>query len=213
MTTRKIYLSSFIFSSTSGIINIVGIKQIGVVLTNVTGHISSLVQQIGDGKWEKLELTFSYAFVYWLGAFVASSCFTKSEYSSVNYWKSVPLLLNFGILFYAIISHTIPAWGLIWVASSQNTFGTYQSKGEIRPSQITGVVMALGSEVSNFLWAKNSPTAQRKIGVSINTKLLNIIGFIAGGCIAMGYSSSNILVLPALFYLINLLHNIKNTVN
>jgi len=213
MTTRKIYLSSFIFSSTSGIINIVGIKQIGVVLTNVTGHISSLIQQLGEGKWEKLELTFSYAFVYWLGAFVASSCFIKSEYSSVNYWKSVPLLLNFSILIYAIAFHSIPVWGLIWVASSQNAFGTYQSKGEIRPSQITGVVMALGVEVSNFLWASNSPTAQRKIGVSIYTKLLNIIGFIAGGCIAMGYSSSNILILPTLFYLINLLHNIKNTVN
>jgi len=213
MTTRKIYLSSFIFSSTSGIINIVGIKQIGVVLTNVTGHISSLIQQLGEGKWEKLELTFSYAFVYWLGAFVASSCFIKSEYSSVNYWKSVPLLLNFSILIYAIAFHSIPVWGLIWVASSQNAFGTYQSKGEIRPSQITGVVMALGVEVSNFLWASNSPTAQRKIGVSIYTKLLNISGFIAGGCIAMAYNTSNILVLPALFYLINLLHNIKNTVN
>lgn len=213
MTTRKLYLSSFIFSSTSGIINIVGITQIGVVLTNVTGHISSIMQQMGEGAWGKLSLTFSYVVVYFLGAFVASSCFTKAEQNGISYWKSAPLLLNGSILCYALITHSIPAWGLIWVASSQNAFGTYQSKGEIRPSQITGVVMALGVEVANFLWAKKTPITQQKIGVSINTKLLNIIGFIVGGCLALGYSSSTILVIPALFYLVSLLYNIKNSVN
>ncbi len=182
----------------SGIVNILGIKQLGVVLTNVTGHFSAAVIQSNGQLHKDLATSFVYIFLYALGAFWAYACFSYSRKKGVNWVKVLPIVLNLTIFLYAILTQTLPIFCLIFAMSSQNAIGSNHSDMKVRPSQITGVVMNAMQDLATYFLGRRT----KETGSDIICKLLNILGFILGGLIAFRYDSVNIIWLPLLFYIV-----------
>lgn len=200
MTIRQIRIAAFTFSVIPGIINILGIKMLGIVLTNVTGHYSGAVQQLGGESWKEIFMISTYIFMYWIGSFCASSCFIYGNRKGNGFIKAIPLLVNLGIMLWALKANNIPIYLFFFATSVQNSFGANHSKNEIRPSQITGVVMSSGLDIAKYFYADCTKEAKRAIISSFTNKMLNIIGFVTGGTIAFFYTTISILWIPVTFY-------------
>ena len=196
MSIKQLFCYSFTFSAMSGIVNILGIRQLGVVLTNVTGHFSSAVIQSNGQLHKDLATSFIYIFLYALGAFWAYACFSYGKKKGINWLKVLPIVLNLTIFLYAILTQTLPTFCLIFAMSSQNAIGSNHSDMKVRPSQITGVVMNVMQDLATYFLGRRT----KETGSDIICKLLNILGFILGGLIAFHYNSISILWLPLLFY-------------
>jgi hypothetical protein len=66
MTQQRLYYYSFSFSCIAGIVNILGIMELDIVLTNVTGHFSSIVTSLGEHQYQHLFLVLAFALMYTL---------------------------------------------------------------------------------------------------------------------------------------------------
>jgi hypothetical protein len=200
MITRKTYISSFIFSSISGIINILGIQQLRLVVTNVTGHYSSSILSSRTETIYDLLIACSYIFMYWLGSVWASSCFFYGKNNDKAFVKSLPIFLNLIIVLYAVLSGNLVVWLFFLVSSTQNAFGANHTENQVRPSQITGVVMASGLDIAKYFFGNSSTDYKNSLLKAFFVKMLNITGFIAGGILAFFVASIEILWLIVLFY-------------
>jgi hypothetical protein len=200
MTTKQTYISALCFSFVPGIINILGLKLFGVVLTNVTGHYSGLVQQIGVETWHHSLRILAYIATYWLGSVFASTCFILGNRRENSIIKAIPTLINLGLMLFTIFTGTIPITLFFLATSIQNSFGANHSKNEIRPSQITGVVMASGLDFAKYFFSDATKAIKKTIKSSFITKTLNILGFVLGGITAFYFTSIFILWIPVIFY-------------
>ena len=200
MTIRQTRIAAFTFSVIPGIINILGIKMLGIVLTNVTGHYSGAVQQLGGESWEGFIIILLYILMYWMGSFCAASCFIYGNRTDNDFIKAIPILVNLGIMLLALKTNNIPIYLFFFATSVQNSFGANHSKNEIRPSQITGVVMSSGLDIAKYFYDDCPKETKRAIINSFINKVLNIIGFVIGGIIAFFYTSISLLWIPVAFY-------------
>ena len=200
MTIKQTYLAALLFSFIPGIVNILGIKLFGVVLTNVTGHYSSLVQLIENTTWSDSFRILAYISVYWLGSFFASTCFIVGNKKEKPLIKAIPTLVNLMIMLLAIYIGSIPVFLFFFSTSIQNSFGASHSKNEIRPSQITGVVMASGLDFAKYFFSDATKAIKKTIMSSFITKILNILGFVLGGITAYYFTTVSILWIPVIFY-------------
>ena len=200
MTIKQTSLAAFTFSVIPGIINILGIKMFGIVLTNVTGHFSGAVMQLGGQSYDEILLILSYILIYWIGSFFASSCFIYGNQKENNFLKALPLLINLGIMLWALKTNNIPFYSFFFVTSVQNSFGANHSQNEIRPSQITGVIMASGLDIAKYFFSDCPPEIKQTYIQSFSNKMLNVTGFVMGGTIAFFYTTILILWIPVIFY-------------
>ncbi len=200
MITRKTYIASFTFSLISGIINILGIQQLSLVVTNVTGHYSSSILSNRTATLSVLLLTCSYIFMYWLGSVWASSCFFYGKNHENAFVKSLPIFLNLAIVLSAAVSGNLVVWLFFLVSSTQNAFGANHTENQVRPSQITGVVMASGLDIAKYFFGNCATDCQKTLLKAFTVKMLNITGFIVGGVLAFFVASTEILWLAVLFY-------------
>ena len=200
MNLTQTRIAAFIFSVIPGIINILGIKTLGIILTNVTGHFSGAVQQLGEELGKGIVIILTYIFMYWMGSFCAASCFVYGNRKDSGFIKAIPLLVNLGIMLWALKTNNIPIYLFFFATSVQNSFGANHSKNEIRPSQITGVVMASGLDIAKYFFLDYPKEAKRAFIRSFTNKMLNIIGFFTGGTIAFFYTAMAILWIPVAFY-------------
>lgn len=200
MTTKQTYIAALVFSFIPGIINILGLKLFGVVLTNVTGHYSGLVQQIEVATWHDAVRILSYIAVYWLGSVFSSTCFIVGNKKDNPIVKAIPTLTNLCLMLLTINIGTIPITMFFLATSIQNSFGANHSKNEIRPSQITGVVMASGLDFAKYFFADATKAIKKTIMSSFITKTLNIWGFVLGGITAYYFTTVYILWIPVVFY-------------
>lgn len=200
MTTKQTYFAALFFSFVPGIINILGLKLCGVVLTNVTGHYSGLVQQIEMATWHDALRISSYISIYWLGSVFSSTCFIIGNQKNNPIIKALPTLANLCIMLLTINLGTIPISMFFLATSVQNSFGANHSKNEIRPSQITGVVMASGLDFAKYFFSDATKTIKKTIMSSFITKTFNILGFVLGGITAYYFTTVYILWIPVIFY-------------
>ena len=202
MTLTQTRIAAFTFSVIPGIINILGIKTLGIVLTNVTGHYSGAVQQLGEESGREIITILIYIFMYWMGSFCAASCFIYGNRKDNHLIKAIPLIVNLGIMLWALGNNDIPIYLFFWATSVQNSFAANHSNNEIRPSQITGVIMASGLDIAKYFFSDCSNQAKRAAIHSFTNKMLNVLGFVTGGVVAFFYSTITILWIPANFYAI-----------
>ena len=202
MTITQTRIAAFTFSVIPGIINILGIKMLGIVLTNVTGHFSGTVQQLEVESGRGILIILTYIFMYWMGSFCAASCFIYGTRKDNHFIKAIPLFVNLGIMLWALGTNSIPIYLFFLATSVQNSFAANHSNNEIRPSQITGVVMASGLDIAKYFFSDCSKEAKRADIRSFTNKMLNVMGFVAGGVIAFFYTTIFILWIPAAFYAI-----------
>ena len=202
MTLTQTRIAAFTFSVIPGIINILGIKTLGIVLTNVTGHYSGAVQQLGEESGREIITILIYIFMYWMGSFCAASCFIYGNRKDNHLIKAIPLIVNLGIMLWALGNNDIPIYLFFWATSVQNSFAANHSNNEIRPSQITGVIMASGLDIAKYFFSDCSNQAKRAAIHSFTNKMLNVLGFVTGGVVAFFYSTITILWIPATFYAI-----------
>ena len=202
MTIRQTYIAAFTFSVIPGIINILGIKMFGIVLTNVTGHYSGVVMQLGGQSWDGILIILSYVVFYWLGSFFASSCFIYGNRKENKFLKVIPLIINLGIMLWALKTNNIPFNLFFFATSVQNSFGASHSQNEVRPSQITGVIMASGLDIAKYIFSDCPPAIKQSYIHSFTNKMFNVIGFVTGGTIAFFHTTILILWIPVIFYCI-----------
>jgi hypothetical protein len=202
MTTKQTYIAALFFSFIPGIINILGLKLFGVVLTNVTGHYSGLVQQINVATWHDAFRILSYITIYWLGSVFSSTCFIIGNKKGNPIVKAIPTLVNLCIMLLTINIGSIPITMFFLATSIQNSFGANHSKNEIRPSQITGVVMASGLDFAKYFFSDATKAIKKTIMSSFITKTLNILGFVLGGITAYYFTTVSILWIPVIFYFV-----------
>ncbi len=200
MTAKQTHIAALVFSFIPGIINILGIKLFGIVLTNVTGHYSAIIQQINQINWQDFVRVLAYIGIYWLGSFCASSCFVIGNTAKNPNVKALPTITNLVIMLVAIYLGTIPIFLFFFSTSIQNSFGANHSKNEIRPSQITGVVMASGLDFAKYFFSDASKEMKKTIMSSFINKTLNILGFVLGGITAFYFTTVSILWIPVVFY-------------
>lgn len=200
MTTRQTYIAALIFSFIPGMINILGLKLFGIVLTNVTGHYSGIIQQINQIDWQDFTRILAYIGIYWLGSFYSSSFFVIGNNIKKPVVKAIPTITNLLIMAVAIYLNTIPIFLFFFSTSIQNSFGANHSKNAIRPSQITGVVMASGLDFAKYFFSDATKEIKKTIMSSFITKTLNILGFVLGGITAYYFTTISILWIPVVFY-------------
>ena len=138
--------------------------------------------------------------MYWMGSFCAASCFIYGNRTDNDFIKAIPILVNLGIMLLALKTNNIPIYLFFFATSVQNSFGANHSKNEIRPSQITGVVMSSGLDIAKYFYDDCPKETKRAIINSFTNKVLNIIGFVIGGIIAFFYTSISLLWIPVAFY-------------
>jgi uncharacterized membrane protein YoaK (UPF0700 family) len=199
MGMHKVKLLSILFAIVSGIINIMGINQCDIVLTNVTGHFSNFVQEWHGQHTDKALLLLGYISIYWLGAFVSHTCFLLHSRTHKLYWKALPLFLNLLIVLSMIIFNTFPVILLFFAMSNHNGFASNNTQGKIKPSQLTGIIMDIGAEIAKYLFGNATELALVKQNIQI--RFLNVIGFVTGAFVAAYFPTPMLLWAVLVFYI------------
>jgi uncharacterized membrane protein YoaK (UPF0700 family) len=200
MYFRQTSLYSFTFSIVAGVVNVLGIKKLSIVLTNVTGHLSEAIMVSNSDFYDDAILTpLLYVLMYATGAFWSFWCFNYGQKKHYTWPKVLPVLVNIGIFLYALLTQSLPMLALFFAMSSQNGIGSNHSYAQVKPSQITGVVMNAMQDLSKYFLEEN-PQQQSQSLTEFIIKALNIAGFAVGGLLALHYNVVNVLWVPVVFY-------------
>jgi hypothetical protein len=171
-----------------------------LVVTNITGHFSDAIQATSAA----LKVSFLYIICYLLGVFWAFSCFYLAQKNKKNWISALPILANLLIFLGVMFMPSLPVACLFVAMSTQNAFGIHFSSGNIRPSQITGILVSLGEDLAKYFFKNRNSLS------GIYIKILNIMGFMLGGLLAFHWYSVAVLWIPILFYFFSVITILTN---
>lgn len=180
-----------LLASAAGIVNVTGLLSLGVLTTNVTGHMAGWVAAAVDRQdfmpWAYL----GWMLLFIAGAFTSSLITVLGNRFFPRFRFTFPLLLEMmilGYVGYAGLEDTrtsmfIDAGLLLFAMGIQNALVTMVSGAVIRTTHLTGLFTDIGIELGEWMYAKD-----RLQKTSILIKLSLHFGIVAsfglGGVVA-----------------------------
>ncbi|MDI9878390.1 DUF1275 family protein [Flectobacillus longus] len=199
MKLERLITIAIPFSIISGIMNILGIKLFGVVTTNVTGLFSLGVQWWSDnGHQFPLALTI-YILSYLFGSFFSSWWYHSYQLVPKMWKKLITPSVNLSIVLFAYFMKEPFIPSLVFAMSNHNAFASNFTCAKVKPSQLTGLVMDLGVELSKLKFT--SSESRRCLWDSILTRLTIIVFFTVGALIAVTNQTMGLMLVVVIFYL------------
>ena len=199
MKLKRLIAIAIPFSIISGIVNILGIKLLGVVTTNVTGLFSLGVQWWSDnGHQFPFTLTI-YILSYLLGSFFSSWWYHSYQLVPKMRKKLITPSVNLLIVLVAYFMKEPFIPSLVFAMSNHNAFASNFTCAKVKPSQLTGLVMDLGVELSKLRFT--SSESRGCLWDSILTRLTIIVFFTLGAVVAVTNQTMILMLVAAVFYI------------
>ncbi len=161
-------LYAFVYPFSTGIVIYAGLMTYSVVLTNITGLLPQIAQDIYEGKLHTAASIFTWLFAFFLGGFFAGFCVEREKLKKQRYLHLLPLMVVAGIFSFVAArgAQTESAYPLIFPVlilfsvGIQNAMVSLTTSSLIKASQMTGVVNELGVDIAEIF---HSEGEQRKI--------------------------------------------------
>lgn len=182
---------AILLASAAGIVNVTGLLSLGVLTTNVTGHMAGWVAAAVDQQdfmpWAYL----GWMLLFIAGAFTSSLITVLGNRFFPRFRFTFPLLLEMIILGYVGYSGLedsrtsvfIDAGLLLFAMGIQNALVTMVSGAVIRTTHLTGLFTDIGIELGEWMYAKDRlQKTSILIKLSLHFGIVASFGF--GGVVA-----------------------------
>lgn len=152
---KKLY--AFVYPFSSGIVIYAGLMTFSVVVTNVTGLLPQIAQDLYEGKLNTAGSIFLWLFAFFLGGFFAGWCVEREKLRKWRYLHLLPLFVVMTLFMLVGMSDhinglhpvTFPAMVLFSIGI-QNAMVSLTTSSLIKASQMTGVVNELGVDIAEI---------------------------------------------------------------
>ena len=188
---RLAALLSFI----AGLVNVVGVLQLKVLTTNVTGHFAFFAEELMQKNYFLASNFLLFIFSFLSGAFASSlitEYFAKRGKKAAHKYSmsiEITILLSIGSYgnYFLIMYHIylIVACLLLFAMGIQNSLVTQISNSTVRTTHLTGLFTDLGIELSQLFFYKKEEQ-QQKLKKNIELRIA-IIGCFFIGCVIGGF--------------------------
>ncbi|RAR46931.1 YoaK family protein [Flavobacterium lacus] len=179
-------------SMVAGIVNICGLLALGVLTTNVTGHIAFFSEEIAGKDYATGLVFLLFTMCFLLGAFISNfltELALKNKNKNPHFY---PLLLEIVLITFValtffeknlnLFNSQYIAYALLLAMGIQNALVTNVSKSVVRTTHLTGLLTDLGIDLSQ-LFFKNNERKKVVLEKNITLRLAIITFFFAGGLI------------------------------
>ena len=151
-------LYSFVYPFSSGIVIYAGLMTFSMVVTNITGLLPQIAQDLYQGKFNTAGSIFLWLFAFFLGGFFAGWCVEREKLNKWRYLHLLPLLVVVGLFTFVGLSgddasglHPVIFPSLVLFSIGiQNAMVSLTTSSLIKASQITGVVNELGVDIAEI---------------------------------------------------------------
>lgn len=152
---KKLY--AFVYPFSSGIVIYAGLMTFSVVVTNITGLLPQIAQDLYKGELHTAGSIFLWLFAFFLGGFFAGWCVEREKLRKWRYLHLLPLTVVMSIFILVALSDevtglhplTFPAM-MLFSIGIQNAMVSLTTSSLIKASQMTGVVNELGVDIAEI---------------------------------------------------------------
>jgi uncharacterized membrane protein YoaK (UPF0700 family) len=185
-------LYAFIYPFSSGIVIYAGLMTFSVVVTNVTGLLPQIAQDLYEGKLNTAGSIFLWLFAFFLGGFFAGWCVEREKLLKWRYLHLLPLMVVAGIFIYvgtsaedSAVLHPVAFPGMILFSIGiQNAMVSLTTSSLIKASQMTGVVNELGVDIAEIFHSDGEK--RRLIQREALLRLIVMFSFLGGAMFSVG---------------------------
>ncbi|MDN3692298.1 YoaK family protein [Chryseobacterium tructae] len=206
-----------ILSGVAGVVNIVGVLELNMLTTNVTGHFAFFSEELVLKNYSMAFIYLFYIIFFLFGAFMSSLIMEwVSKYKPQTSYV-IPIIIEIALLlgvgFSAFLlpkeHHSIAillSSALLFSMGLQNALVTRVSQSVVRTTHLTGLFTDLGIELSQLFFYREK-LERLRLRKSIFLKLAIISCFFLGGIIGgftYPYFGSKTLLFPVTLLLFTL---------
>jgi uncharacterized membrane protein YoaK (UPF0700 family) len=179
-------LYAFVYPCTSGIVIYAGLMTFSVVVTNVTGLLPQIAQDLYEGEMNTAGSIFLWLLAFFLGGFFAGFCVEREKLLKWRYLHLLPLVVVAGMFVLVARSttdslalHPIGFPGLVLFSIGiQNAMVSLTTSSLIKASQMTGVVNELGVDIAEIFHSDGEK--RRLIQREALLRLIVMVSFLFG---------------------------------
>lgn len=182
---------AFIFPFNSGIVIYAGLMTFSVIVTNITGLLPQIAQDLYEGKINTASSIFFWLFSFFMGGFVAGWCVEREKLNKWRYLHLLPLLIV-STLFTVVGASAdnsatmhpvvLPAM-LLFSLGIQNAMVSLTTSSLIKASQMTGVVNELGVDVAEIFHSEGEK--RRMIKREALLRIVIMASFLSGALVSV----------------------------
>ncbi|MEC3880338.1 YoaK family protein [Parapedobacter sp. 10938] len=172
----------------AGFVNAAGLLAFSILTTNITGHAAILAIDLGNGDLQGGLIALGWLCLF-LGGTIFSGWYTSFMGKHKRYVYTVPLLIEFSVLFVVALPNQLSTVGimqpehvagcLLFVMGMQNALVTVISKSVVRTTHLTGIMTDFGISLSNVLLTRFRLTNGLKQRLILQGNI--ILFFLVGG--------------------------------
>lgn len=189
-----------------------------VVVTNITGLLPQMAQNLYEGDWSTAGSIFLWLFSFFAGGFFAGWCVEREKLNKWRYLHLLPLSVVMAIFMivgsssmsYAGVMHPLLFPSLILFSIGiQNAMVSLTTSSLIKASQITGVVNELGVDIAEIFHSDGEK--RRLIKREALLRLIIMSSFLTGALVSVALFpvlSNQIFLLPASIIFLVIVHDL-----
>ncbi|MBX2891248.1 MAG: DUF1275 domain-containing protein [Saprospiraceae bacterium] len=185
-------LYAFIYPFSSGIVIYAGLMTFSVVVTNVTGLLPQIAEDLYQGKLNTAGSIFLWLFAFFLGGFFAGWCVEREKLLKWRYLHLLPLMVVASIFIYvgsaaddSAALHPVAFPGMILFSIGiQNAMVSLTTSSLIKASQMTGVVNELGVDIAEIFHSEGEK--RRLIQREALLRVIVMVSFLTGAMFSVG---------------------------
>lgn len=182
-----------ILSGVAGIVNIVGVLELNMLTTNVTGHFAFFAEELVLKNYSMAFIYLFYIAVFLFGAFTSSLIIEWISKYKPQTSYIIPIIIEIVLLLSVGLSSFLPpkehhsiaiflSAALLFSMGLQNALVTRVSQSVVRTTHLTGLFTDLGIELSQLFFYREK-LERLRLNKSIFLKLAIISCFFLGGII------------------------------
>lgn len=210
-------LYAFVYPFNSGIVIYAGLMTFSVVVTNITGLLPQIAQDLYEGKLKTAGSIFLWLFAFFLGGFFAGWCVEREKLLKWRYLHLLPLFVVASLFFtlgvagknsHAFHPLAFPAMALFSIGIL-NAMVSLTTSSLIKASQMTGVVNELGVDIAEIFHSEGDK--RRLIQREALLRLVVMCSFVMGAMFSVAIFPSlqtQIFFFPAGIMVLLMLHDI-----
>jgi uncharacterized membrane protein YoaK (UPF0700 family) len=210
-------LYAFVYPFASGIVIYAGLMAFSMVLTNVTGFLPQIAQDLYEGRMNTAGSIFLWLLAFFLGGFVAGWCVEREKLNKYRYLHLAPLMLV-AVLF-TIVAASRPGSAalhpvafpsmVLFSIGIQNAMVSLTTSSLVKASQMTGVVNELGVDIAEIFHSAGE--RRRLIQREALLRVIIMCSFLGGALFSVAFFpiwQQRIFYMPACIILLVVVHDI-----
>lgn len=190
---RIVMLYAMVYPFSTGIVIYAGLMTFSMVLTNITGFLPQIAEDLYQGELHTAGSIFSWLFAFFMGGFFAGWCVEREKILKWRYLHLLPLLTV--TLFYFVVGisgqnaytlHPIAFPGMIlFTIGVLNAMVSLTTSSLIKASQMTGMVVELGVDVAELFHSEGD--RRRLIRREAWLRIVVMCSFIGGAMFSVAF--------------------------